>query len=123
MKNATIKALQGYPEGAVKTITTDNGSEFARWQEIEDELKTNVYFADPYCAWQKGTNENLNGLLREFYPKGRNLARVSAKTLAQNCMFVKHLLHIGEKRREELIGGLPAQGAHREVVVLVHVSP
>ena len=38
-------------------------------------------------------------------------------------MFVKHLLHIGEKRREELIGGLPAQGAHREVVVLVHVSP
>lgn len=84
VKNATIKALQGYPEGAVKTITTDNGSEFAKWQEIEDELKTNVYFADPYCTWQKGTNENLNGLLREFYPKGRNLARVSAKTLAQN---------------------------------------
>ena len=84
VKNATIKALQGYPEGAVKTITTDNGSEFAKWQEIEDELKANVYFADPYCAWQKGTNENLNGLLREFYPKGRNLARVSAKTLAQN---------------------------------------
>lgn len=84
VKNATIKALQGYPEGAVKTITADNGSEFAKWQEIEDELKTNVYFADPYCAWQKGTNENLNGLLREFYPKGRNLARVSAKTLAQN---------------------------------------
>ena len=39
------------------------------------------------------------------------------------CKLVKHLLHIGEKRREELIGGLPAQGAHREVVVLVHVSP
>ena len=39
------------------------------------------------------------------------------------CRVVKHLLHIGEKRREELIGGLPAQGAHREVVVLVHVSP
>ena len=84
VKNATIKALHGYPEGAVKTITADNGSEFAKWQEIENELKTNVYFADPYCAWQKGTNENLNGLLREFYPKGRNLARVTAKTLAQN---------------------------------------
>ena len=44
------------------------------------------------------------------------------KSLIFTCMFVKHLLHIGEKRREELIGGLPAQGAHREVVVLVHIS-
>lgn len=40
-----------------------------------------MYFADPYCAWQKGTDEDLNGLLREFYPKGHNLSRVSPKTL------------------------------------------
>ena len=71
MAKAVIAALSKLPKGAVKTITCDRGSEFANWRDIERELECNMYFADPYCAWQKGTNENLNGLLREFYPKGR----------------------------------------------------
>ena len=97
MANAVIKALSALPKGAVKTITCDRGSEFAGWRKIEKELNCDMYFADPYCAWQKGTNENLNGLLREFYPKGRNLERVSEKTLKKNLALInarpKKVLH------------------------------
>ena len=72
----------------VKTITCDRGTEFANWAEIEQALNCDVYFADPYCAWQKGSNENSNGLLREFYPKGRNLSRVSPTTLKRNLALI-----------------------------------
>ena len=88
MEKAIIKAMKELPKGAVKTITCDRGNEFANWQRIEEELDCQIYFADPYCAWQKGTNENLNGLLREFYPKGRNLSRVSPITLKKNLALI-----------------------------------
>lgn len=67
------------PKGAIKTITCDRGKEFAGWKRIEEELNTRMYFADPYCAWQKGTNENSNGLLREFYPKHMDLSKTNEK--------------------------------------------
>lgn len=88
MAKAVIDALSEFPSEAVKTITCDRGTEFAKWLDIENELNCDVYFADPYCAWQKGTNENLNGLLREFYPKGRNLSRVSPATLKKNLALI-----------------------------------
>ena len=70
-----IDYLKQYPSELVKTITTDNGKEFAEWEQIEKELNCEVYFCDTFCAWQKGSNENSNGLLREFFPKGYNLSR------------------------------------------------
>jgi len=88
MAKAIIAALSELPHEAVKSITCDRGTEFANWQMIEEQLNCNVYFAGPYCAWQKGTNENLNGLLREFYPKGRNLSRVSPATLKKNLALI-----------------------------------
>ena len=84
LKNTIISTLSKLPNNSVKTITCDRGSEFAKWRDIEIGLKCDVYFADPYCAWQKGSNENSNGLLREFYPKGRNLSRINKKTLLKN---------------------------------------
>ena len=70
-----IDYLKRFPSELVKTITTDNGKEFAEWKAIEKELNCEVYFCDTFCAWQKGSNENSNGLLREFFPKGYNLSR------------------------------------------------
>ena len=81
--NAIIELLKDLPSDAVKTITCDRGKEFAGWKKIEEELNTNMYFADPYCAWQKGTNENSNGLLREFYPKQMDLSQTNEKAVQQ----------------------------------------
>ena len=84
LEEAIYKTLSVLPKDAVKTITCDRGSEFANWENIEKRLDCDMHFADPYCTWQKGSNENSNGLLREFYPKGRNLQRVSSKTLKKS---------------------------------------
>jgi IS30 family transposase len=61
----------------VKSITLDNGTEFSRFAEIEKNHHTTVYFADPHSPWQRGSNENINGLLRFFFPKGTNFLKVS----------------------------------------------
>ena len=56
-------------KGLIKTITTDNGTEFCKHKKIARELGTTVYFTDPYSSWQKGAIENANGLIRQYIPK------------------------------------------------------
>lgn len=51
--------------------------------KIEKTLNCDVFFADPYCYWQRGTNENTNGLLREYYPKGMDLSQVSESNIKE----------------------------------------
>jgi len=58
----------------VKTITADNGTEFHNYRELESILDAQVYFATPHHAWERGTNENTNGLIRHYLPKGMNLS-------------------------------------------------
>lgn len=67
-------ALRGLP---VRTITCDNGVEFARHKTIERLLKCHVYFTDTHSPQQRGSNENLNGLIRQYFPKGKSLAHVT----------------------------------------------
>jgi transposase, IS30 family len=83
-KNATviadtiIEALR--PLAAlVRTMTFDNGLEFAQHERVAKGLNAKTYFADAYCSWQRGTNENFNGLLRQYFPKGSSFAGITAK--------------------------------------------
>jgi IS30 family transposase len=61
----------------VKTLTVDNGKEFADHQAIDKSLGIQTYFADPYCSWQRGSSENFNGLLRQYIPKKRRMVDVN----------------------------------------------
>lgn len=61
----------------VKTITSDNGKEFAQHKKVKQKLFSPFFFADAYASWQRGTNENTNGLIREYLPKGCDFRQVS----------------------------------------------
>ncbi len=63
----------------LKSITFDNGKEFAGHQEVSLSLNTACYFAHPYASWERGTNENTNGLIRQYLPKSRNLKNISVE--------------------------------------------
>lgn len=102
---AIIKILRQFPPELVKTITCDRGKEFAGWEEIEERLKCQMYFADPFCAWQKGTNENSNGLLREYYPKGMDLSKTNNDELNEKLDLINNRPRkcIGYKTPNEVI--------------------
>ena len=66
-----------------KTITLDNGTEFSDWERLEKRTGTTVYFAYPYHFWERGTNENTNGLLREYFPKTYDFNLITPTELAR----------------------------------------
>ena len=65
----------------VKTTTFDNGKEFAEYKKMDSSLNSTTCFADPFASWQRGSNENFNGLLRQYIPKKRSLSTVTDKGL------------------------------------------
>ena len=67
----------------VHTITFDNGKEFAAHQDIAHALKAKIFFARPYHAWERGLNENTNGLIRDFFPKGTDFSTIANAEVAK----------------------------------------
>lgn len=80
--NAITKQLfRKIPKSKRKTMTFDNGKEFAGFKELENAVGFCCYFADPYSSYQRGTNENTNGLLRQFFPKGTDFNQISEEEI------------------------------------------
>jgi len=80
---AVIDALEDLPISWVKTITFDNGTEFASHEDMAKVLPADIYFAAPYSSYQRGTNENTNGLIRRYLPKGTSFRDLSQHQLDQ----------------------------------------
>jgi len=78
VKDAIIALLMNYP---VHTITFDNGKEFAAHEEISLALEAETYFAHPYASWERGTNENTNGLIRQYIPKDTTFSNLSKRDI------------------------------------------
>ncbi|MFC1814055.1 IS30 family transposase [Thermodesulfobacteriota bacterium] len=90
MTIASAKAFRRVPRAMRKTLTVDNGKEFSYFKQLEKKTGFAIYFADPYSAWQRGSNENTNGLIRQYFPKGANFKDITNKDLA---LVVKKINH------------------------------
>lgn len=100
MKSATTmrvasRKMKGLPKSLRRSMTLDNGKEFSEHQKLTRQLGIDVYFAEPYKSWQRGTNENTNGLIRQFFPKGTDFTQISHQAVAR----VERLLNERPRKR------------------------
>lgn len=87
MLGAIRQLTSSIPREAFRSFTSDRGKEFSCWEEVE-EMGIDFYFAEPYCSWQRGCNENSNGLLREFYPKKTDISKIGTEDLLESLMLI-----------------------------------
>jgi len=103
------KAIKHLPKEIMKSITHDRGSEMAQHELFTKDTKIQIYFADPYSPWQRGTNENTNGLIRQFFPKGTDFNRVSNRE-------IKHVQKLLNERPRKVLNWKTPKEAFKELI-------
>ena len=89
VRAAVVDGLTPYID-RVHTITYDNGREFADHEGMASDLETRIYFAHPYASWERGLNENTNGLIRQYFPKDRDLRTVTTREIEKAMDKLNH---------------------------------
>ncbi len=93
----------------IHTITADNGKEFAKHEEIAQKLEINFYFCKPYHSWERGANENTNGLIRQYIPKGTDFSEVTDKQ-------IKRIENILNNRPRKRLGYLTPNEKFKQII-------
>lgn len=106
-----FKKLGKIPDNYLKTLTRDNGKENMNYKNVEDKLNLKVYFAHPYCSYERGSNENCNGLFRRFFPKRTDFSKIDDNEIEK----VEYL--INTRPRKRLKGYTPAEVFFKETGV------
>jgi IS30 family transposase len=110
VRRAYVRALRTLPKSLTKTLTYDQGKEMSQHQKFTIATDIKVYFAHPASPWERGTNENTNGLIRQYFPKGTDFSKVSVAEIKR----VQHELNdrprkvLGWKKPDEVFNQLVA---------------
>ena len=89
-KNKTIERFNKIPKNKKHTATYDNGTTFSEYELTEKKTGIEIFFANPYHSWERGTNENTNGLLRQFFPKKSAFAMITQEAINEACVLLNN---------------------------------